>query len=206
VVLSRRRKPFHNECLSLTDNSKISFLRIHRLILLVSLLLVTSIAVSLYFGSFKPRATRAITISWPFEFSLNIAKDSFQQGEYIPINLTLRNISNKTTTVVWSSYFLIEDKFLPFDVLVTDSNDTYIYQVSKLHGHLASFESRALEPGAQLVATFVWHQWADRRPQRPLVQKGTYFVKELSRSMEVTMDGAKQVMQLQTPAISFTIK
>jgi len=116
------------------------------------------------------------------------------------------NISNRTITVTWSDFFLIEDNFLPFDVLVTDSNDTYIYQVSKLHGCHPSFESRTLEPDAQLVATFVWHQWADRRPERPLVQKGTYFVKGLSRSMEVTMDGAKQVMQLQTPDISFTIK
>ncbi len=188
------------------DNPKVSFLRIHRSVLLVSVLLVTSIAVSLYFGSFKPKATRATTISWPFEFSLNIAKDSFQQGEYIPINLTLRNISNKTTTVVWSSYFFIEGNFLPFDVLFTDSNDTYVYQVSKVHGHLASFVSRTLEPDAQLVATFVWHQWADRRPQRPLAQKGTYFVKGFSRNMEVTTDGAKQIMQLQTPAINFTIK
>ena len=116
------------------------------------------------------------------------------------------NISNRTITVTWSDFFLSESKFLPFDVLVTDSNDTYIYQVSKVQGHLASFESRTLEPDAQLVATFVWHQWADRRPQRPLAQKGTYYVKGLTRNMEVSMEGVKQTMQLQTPAMSFTIE
>ena len=187
---------------------RMTFSRSRLFILSVILIIASIISSSVYLASLSARTAprRAITISWPFEFSLNIAEDSFQQGEYIPINLTLRNISNKTTTVVWSSYFLSKDKFLPFDVLLTDSNDTYIYQVSKLHGRLASFESRTLEPDAQLVATFVWYQWADRRPQRPLAQKGTYFVKGLSRNMEVTMEGTKQIMQLQTPAISFTTK
>lgn len=186
---------------------RMTFSRSRVVILSVTLIIASITSFSVYLASLSARTTprKSITISWPFEFSLNIAENSFQQGEYIPINLTLRNISNKTTTVVWSSYFLSEGKFLPFDVLLTDSNDTYVYQVGKVQGHLASFASRTLEPDAQLVATFVWHQWADRRPQRPLAQKGTYFVKGLSRSMEVTMDGVKQTMQLQTPAISFKI-
>lgn len=187
---------------------RVTFSRSRLLILSVTLIFASIISSSVYLASLSARTAprRAITISWPFEFSLNLAEDSFQQGGEIPINLTLMNISNRTITVTWSDFFLIEDNFLPFDVLVTDSNDTYIYQVSKLHGSHPSFESGTLEPDAQLVATFVWHQWADRRPERPLAQKGTYFVKGLSRSMEVTMDGAEQIMQLQTPAISFTIK
>jgi hypothetical protein len=182
-----------------------------RLVILSAILIIASIlssSIYLAFLSAQTAPRRAITLSWPFEFSINIDTSSFQRGVYgdnVSITLTLRNISNKTTEVAWYSYFLTRNDILPFNVRITYENDSYVFEVAKVFGQLGASLSKTLEPDAQLVATFVWHQWWDT-PERPLVQKGTYYAKGLTRNMEVTMDGLKQTMQLQTPAMSFTIE
>ena len=140
---------------------------------------------------------------------MNLAKDSFQhfqQGVYdnVSITLTLRNISNKTIEVAWSSYYSIGRNLMLFDVLITDSSDIYVYQLTHLHYQIGSRVSRTLEPDAQLVCLLVWQQWTDK-PGYPFAEKGTYYMKGLTRNIEVTMDGAKQTIELQTPKISFTI-
>ena len=175
-------------------------------VLIAVVLIASSYA---YLVSLPPHeGPQTYVVSYPFEFSIQLTKDSFQLGEYIPINLTLRNISNKTLVITWSSFFKSQGKILPFDVLFTDLNDTYIYQVSEVQAQAGSIWSSTLEPDTELVATFVWRQHWDKSDSAvplPPVQEGTYFVKGLSRSMVVAVEGAKQTIKLQTPSIAFSI-
>lgn len=179
-------------------------------LLILSVMLVTALALSfsiyLTFLSAQTAPRKAITRSWPFEFCISTAKDSYQQGEYIATDLTFRNISNRTIVITWSSFFKSEGKFLPFDVLFIDSNDTYIYQVSEVQARVGAMRSITLEPDAELVATFVWRQHWDKLETLAPAQKGTCYVKGLTRNMRVTIEGATQTIELETPTLSFTIK
>lgn len=95
-----------------------------------------------------------------------------------------------------------------FDVLITDSNGTYVYQVYKAHGRKGSLLTITLEPNAQHVCLLVWKQWMTGRDWSALAQKGTYYIKgDTLGPDDLTIGGIKQqITRLETPTISFTIK
>jgi hypothetical protein len=148
-------------------------------------------------------------LSYPFEFSIQLNKDRYQQFQQdvydnVSITLTLRNIGNKTISVAWDSYYSIGRKIMLFDVLITDSNDAYVYQLSHVHYQTGSYVSKTLEPDAELVCLLAWQQWTDD-PSHPFAEKGEYFVKGLTRNMYIVMDDMEQSICLETPTIFFSI-
>lgn len=177
------------------------------LVMIVIVLIASSYA---YLVSLPPHEGPTATIlSYPFEFSIQLNKDRYQQFQQdvydnVSITLTLRNIGNKTISVAWDSYYSIGRKLMFFDVLITDSNGMYLYQLSRVHFQIASRVSRTLEPGAQLVCLLVWQQWTDD-PSHPFAEKGEYLVKGLTRNMYAVMDDMKQSIRLETPTIFFSI-
>jgi len=186
----------------LTDNSLLSP-RIHRPILLVSVLLVASIAVSVYFGSFKPRATRASIVSSPLEFSIELNKTDFQQGENVSMLVGLKNTSNETIDIEWSSYNVENGQRMYFDFSVTDENNTVVYDWYYIHGRAAAVKHKTLMPEEQLIVVYPWFT---RDLNDVLVPKGNYFVKALTRPIDLTVGNSSTSLALETPTISIAIK
>lgn len=165
---------------------------------------------SIYLASMSARTapTTAIVRSWPFEFSISIDKGSYEQSPYneVLINLTLRNISNNTVWAHWSSYTLGND---PFDILISDSNGTNIYQLTKYIYRYGSTFEITLRPNDQHDCFYAWKQyWIIGANSPVLVQKGTCYIRANTYGPErMKIDGVEQqITQLETPTLSFTIK
>ena len=203
MVLNKRRKPFYDKCVSLNDNPRVSFLRIHRAILLVSTLLVAAVAVSVYFGSFKPRATRASIVSSPLEFSIELNKTTFLQGENVSALVGLKNTGNETIDIMWGSYSVENGQCMYFDFSVADENNTVVYDWYYIHGRAAAVRHKTLMPGEQLIVVYPWFT---RDLNDVLVPKGNYFVKALTRPIWLTVGNSSTSLALETPTISITIK
>ena len=190
----------------MTDNSLLSP-RIHRPILLVSVLLVASIAVSAYFGSLKPKATRATVASGLLEFSIELDKTEFiQQGERVNITFSLINTSNKTIKLDWSSFFIAFDQTFYFDFYIMDANGTRIYQWSYGHGRYMGNSSVVLNPSERVTSLNKWPQvYGEHSGYDGIVPKGTYSVAGCTRWIMLTIDGQVTEAKLETPTLSFTI-
>ena len=201
-------KPAHTWCISLTDSSKVSFLTVNRSIILVSILLVASIAVSIYFGSFKPKAIRASIVSSPLVFSIELNKAEFiQQGERVNITFSLINTSNKTLTLEWSSFFVAFDQRFYFDFYIVDANGTRIYQMSRGYGRGMANASEVVGIGERLTNFYEWPQvYSGRTGYDAIVPKGTYSVVGLTRGMTISVDSQRSGIMLETPSVTFTIK
>ena len=210
-------KPFHNECVGLIDNPKVSFLRIHRSILLVSLLLVTSIAVSLYFGSFKSRATQSTTISYPIELSCALENASVGLKENLTVEFTLRNVSNQTitlkkpymwpTTSIHSRYYSTTygganitqpsrnvSSLFHFGVAFACSNGTIIFEA--IHGILTASYLISLEPNGYIEQTMLLDIGLDN------LQAGNY---EIRAIFDYYAPGVHGLNALETPSITVTV-
>jgi hypothetical protein len=60
-------------------------------------LVVAMFAATVYRALLLPRGgPKVTTVSLPLEFSMQLERTEFQQGEVINVSLTLRNISNST--------------------------------------------------------------------------------------------------------------
>lgn len=199
------------------DNSKGSFLRIHRSILLV-LLLVTSIAVSLYFGSFKPKATRSTTISYPIELSCALEKASIGLKENLTVEFTLRNVSNQTITLkkpyMWpttskyySRYYSTAygganitqppknvSSLFHFGVAFACSNGTVIFEAA--HGILTGSYLISLEPNGYIEQTMLLDIGLDN------LQAGNYEVRAIFAYYVPDVHGLNA---LETPSITVTV-
>lgn len=164
---------------------------------------------SIYLASTSARtaSTRAIVRSWPLEFSISIDRTSYEQSPYyeVLINLTLRNISNCTVWAFWGSYTSPNN---PFDILIIDSNDTTIYQLTKYLFRYGSTFEITLKPNDRHDCFHWWKQyWIIGADSRVLVQKGTYHIKANTCGAHVKVDGVEQKSsQLETPQLGFTIK
>ena len=198
------------------DNPKVSFLRIHKSVLLVSLLLVTSIAVSLYFGSFKSRATRSTTISYPIELSCALEKASVGLKENLTVEFTLKNVSNQTitlrkpytwpiTSIYYSRYYLTTygganitqpsrnvSSLFHFGVAFACSNGTMIFEA--VHGILPASYVISLEPYGYIEQTMLLDIGLDN------LQVGNYEV----RAIFDYRLGNYSLIALETPSITGT--
>ena len=175
--------------------------------MLVSVLLVSSIAVSVYFGSLKPKATRATGISDLLAFSIELNKTEFVRGENVTVSLSLTNKSNKTITVLWGSYYVEWGQRIYFDYYIIDANGAHIYQYSYHSWRLAATTERVLKPSDQVVNFYHWYQiYVDSSGHDAIVPKGTYSVVGCTRWMILTVDGQATGVNLGTPAISFTVE
>jgi len=81
--------------------------RKHRAALIsAALILVLAVSTYAYLRSLPPAAgPRVSLVSPPLEFSMELDKAEFQQGENVTVRLYLKNVSNETIEVGWGSYF-----------------------------------------------------------------------------------------------------
>ncbi len=201
----------------MTDNSKVSFLRVHRSVLLVSVLLVTSIAVSLYFGSFKSKATRSTMISYPIELSCALEKASVGLKENLTVEFTLRNVSNQTitlrkpytwpiTSIYYSRYYSTTygganitqppknvSSLFHFGVAFACSNGTMIFEA--IHGILPASYVISLGPNGYIEQTMLLDIGLDN------LQAGNYEVRAI---FDYMLDNYS-LIALETPSITVTV-
>jgi hypothetical protein len=71
----------------------------------------------------SPTQTTSTFSYYPFELITELNKTEFQHGELIYVNVRLRNVSNQTMVVNWSSSY-------HFDFNITDENGNFVYQWS----------------------------------------------------------------------------
>ena len=193
----------------MNDSPKASFLRIHRAASLVSVLLVASIAVSVYFVSFKPKATRASIVSDSLVFSIELDKTEFiQQEERVNIaSFSLTNTSNETVKLQWSSFYIGFNQTLYFDYYILDANGTHVYKWSYWSGAFMSPRTVILNPNEQLTNLYRWPQVYDRHiGLEAIVPRGTYSIAGLTRGITLTSESQTSHLLLETPSITFTIK
>ena len=190
---------------------RLTFSRSRLFILSITLIFASIISSSVYLASLSARTAprRSITISWPLEFSLNIAKDSFQQGENTTLSVSARNISNKTITLEWGSYGRGWHEKIYFDFYIIDANGTAVYQWFYEHGRKLSTCDKTLNAGEQLTNSFSWQQLYNPSQDtfsRVPVPKGTYSVFGHTRIMGLTIDNQTRGIELETPRLTFTIQ
>jgi len=104
-------------------------------VFLVVVIVVALLAsVYAYLASLPPqRGPRVSITSPPLEFSMELEKAEFQQGENVTIRLSLKNIGNETITLRWGKYYAYYDKVMYFDFYITDANNTLVYQWTRIH-------------------------------------------------------------------------
>lgn len=186
------------------DKSWVSLLRSYKSILLVSILVIVSFAVSYaYFRSLNPlNVTRAKTISWPLEFYIELNKTTFVQHENVSILVGLRNASNETVNATWFQNSVSHSQWMFFDFFVMDENGTAVFSYYGTHGRTDGTWERTLTPGQQLT---VIYPWSTRDLGDALVPKGNYFVKALTRQIRLTVGNNSTFITLETPTISIVI-
>jgi len=192
----------------LSDNHKVSFVRIHRATLLVSVLLIASITVSVYFGSFKPKATKASIVSDSLVFSIELDKTEFvQQEEKVNITFSMTNTSNEMVKLQWSSFYIGFNQTLYFDYYILDANGTHVYKWSYWSAAFLDSKTMILKPNEQLTNTYRWPQVYDRHiGLEAIVPRGTYSIAGLTRGITLTSESQNSHLRLETPSITFTIR
>jgi hypothetical protein len=133
-------------------------------------------------------------------------KTDFQQGENTTLRVSMRNISNKTITLMWGSFSVEWGQTIVLDFYVVDANGTVVYQWFHEHGALMSSKTKILNPSEQWTNFFYWHQKYNYPQDGVLVPKGTYSVFGYTRKMGLTIDNQTRLIQLETPSLTFTIQ
>lgn len=180
-----------------------------------ALILVLAVGTYAYLQSLPPAAGPKVSlVSQPLEFSMELDKAEFQQGENVTVKLAMENTGSEEITLMWTSYTQYLDRALYFDICITDSNGTVVFQWSSEYLYLGVVVEKSLSPGEQLTNTYFWNQWTEPVAQEPqfsypegLVPKGTYYVRGLSRQFTLTVDGqTTPLMTLETPSITIQIR
>lgn len=172
-----------------------------------ALIIVLVVGTYAYLQSLPPAAgPRVSLVSPPLEFSMELDKAEFQQGENVTVRLYLKNVSNETIEVGWGSYFGGELAGSTYDIAATDVNGSVVFQWSSTFIFLPTVVERTLEPGEEFFGFHIWTQemnWVD--PPQVFVPKGVYHIRGLTRRFSLTVDGQTTVLSLQTPTITITI-
>jgi len=192
-----------------SNSRRLIFPHPKRVLLLGSILIVALVVATFaYLTSLPPRiGPQASIVSSPIEFSIEMEKTDFQQGENINVTLSLTNTSNKTITLLWGSYYAEWGQRIYFDYYIVNANGTKVYQYSHERGYLASTVEKVLNPGDQIANFYNWYQiCADPSGNYAIAPKGTYSVVGLTRRILITVDGKANGVSLATPSIDFTIK
>jgi hypothetical protein len=190
------------------SNSKRSIFPHPKRVLLLASILIAALAVATfaYLTSLPPRiGPRASIISNPIEFSIEMDKTDFQQGEAVNVTFSLINTGNKTITIRWSSFYLAFSQTLYFDFYIIDADGTRIYQWSHGHGALMAIKNVVVNPGERVTNFYKWPQvYSGLIGYDAIVPKGTYSVVGLTRGMMIYVDSEKSDVILATPSITFT--
>jgi len=179
-------------------------LRVALLVTIVVAIVATS-AFAFWLSPPHKSGPKASTVSQPLEFTIELDKTEFQQGEDVTVRLSLRNISNETITVAWPNYHIYEGMVMYFNFNVLDENGTVVYAWKMNYGYAQAFITRPLEPNEEITNAYPWHQLTDLALGSGQVPEGSYSVRGLSRLFELTVGNQKTKMTLETPTIAFTI-
>ena len=191
--------------------SLIRLLRSHpeRALFLGSVIIIALIvATSAYINSLRPIiGPRASVVSDTIEFSIGLNKTNFEQNEDVYVAISLTNISNKTMTISWSSYYYAFGQQLYFDFYVTGSNGSRVFQWSHFVAACLAATNKVLNPGEVLTNFYKWPQIYTDLPvyDVPTVPAGTYSVVGFTRAMALKTDSQTRI-SLETPSLSFSIE
>jgi hypothetical protein len=136
-----------------------------------------------------PKATK---ISPPLEFSIQLQKTQFQQGELFNVSFSLRNVGNKSIVLHWSNGRI-------FDFIVEDANGSQVYRYYTDHGYIEAVVEKALDPNGLFAWTEGWGFYPGDVP------KGTYFVKGIVCPFTLFTGDSATRISLETPTITFTL-
>jgi len=194
----------------LMDNPKSSFLRSWKSVFLVSVHVVVLVLASYALFSNLPRKTalsRVVVVSQSLEFSMELNKTTFVQGEDIFVDLHLKNVGNETVFLSWGSGIAVGDEQLNqhmhFDFLVVDASNLTMHRDRFYKGQVLN---EYLNPREELVNLYIWHSWEQTvYPSGPKIPKGVYFVKGLTRPMSVGTSHGWIEMSLETPPIGIVV-
>jgi hypothetical protein len=145
--------------------------------------------------------TSVVTVS-PLELKLKLEKTEFMQGESINITVSLRNIGNTATEVMFSQY----GSYVKFKVF--DTNGNWIFEQGSAVG--LAFSNIALAPNEQVSHTYTWSQviWnrvGDTVLNEYQAPKGAYKIVGATGSDEISVVGMWPMQSLETPPIIITI-
>jgi len=182
-----------------------------------ALILVLAVGTHAYLQSLPPAAgPRVSLLSPPLEFSMELDKAEFQQGENVTVTLSMKNTGSEEITLMWTSFYQFLDRVLYFDICITDLNGTVVFQWSRVYFGLGMVLEKSLNPGEQLTSMYFWYQEKYHYPegQKPeysyqegQVPKGIYYIMGLSRQFTLTVDGqTTPLMTLETPSITIQIR
>jgi hypothetical protein len=141
-------------------------------------------------------------INGPLELRLELDKTEFVQGEPVNITVSLKNIGNKTITVVYTTFKT------RVGVKILYLNGTIANEWGR--SPLTATEEVSFAPGEQVSRTYVWDQdvvifegrtFIGRR-QAP---KGTYKIVGTTGT-SIGVYGIGPLGMLETPPITITIK
>ena len=172
------------------------------------LAVVSGVAAYAYLQLLKPQAgPRATITSPPIEFSMEMDKTEFTQGENVTIRLSLKNIGNETIGLRWADFYPYMDEVMYFDFIIADENNTQVYQWTREHGSLQAVLIRTLNHSEQLISIYPWYQrYGYLDGGEAQVPKGTYYVKGLTRKVGLTVGDQTSVITLETPTITIIVK
>jgi hypothetical protein len=182
-----------------------------------ALIIVLVVGTYAYLQSLPPAVgPRVSLLSPPLEFSMELDKAEFQQGENVTVKLAMKNTGSEEITLMWTSFYQFLDRVLYFDICITDSNGTVVFQWSRVYFALGAVIEKSLNPGEQLTSMYFWYQEKYHYPegQKPeysyqegQVPKGIYCIRGLSRQFTLTADGqTTPLMTLETPSITIQIR
>jgi len=175
-----------------------------RTVLLVAILVVILVSsIYAYYWSVSPKeGPRVSVLSPPLELWLQLDKTTYVQGENISVSVGVKNTSNETITVTWTSYSLYDGKRALLDFIVSDDNGTDVFQLCGLL--LGSTVSRTLSPEEELTFSFEWNMKMNKNVATyDVLPKGSYCGKTSTRYMKLN-DSSHLTLETQT--ISFKIE
>jgi hypothetical protein len=153
----------------------------------------------------RPKAT---TLSLPLEFSMQLEKAEFLRSEDVTIQISLRNIGNKTISPSWPDFYLYNGTAFCFDFVIIDTRAlvSQVYRFSQNKVRLLAVKEKTLSPGEQWVNVVVWDQKASYKDDPEPVPKGGYSLRASTRQFSLSVDGQTSIIDLETPTLTFTIK
>ena len=174
------------------------------------LIAVLAVSVYAYLASLpSPPGPRVTITSPPLEFSMQIDKTQYNLGENMTIRFWLKNTSNMTITLHYSSIFPYEGGHgmpMLFDFIITSANGTEVYRWSEGHAAAEVVYEFTLDPGQEINQTNIWFQtsWDLLHTKEVQVPAGTYYIRGVVPPGRVGfgVNGVGQIA-LETPSVAF---
>lgn len=146
-------------------------------------------------------ATLYVTATYPpLELRMELEKTEFQQGEEIPVHLSLRNLNDEQVNIT----FCEMGHYVDFRVLDKKNTEVFIYYA----GALTALDEVILGPYDQIDRTFPWTQISNRPGEYDgkQVPAGTYKIIGFTGCIiQIDLEEFIPAFQFETPPMEITI-